>query len=98
MADKNRTLRRWRDNDNMTLDDMYNKAAEKGYTVTRVEPVETIQEFISQKVNEGTHCAELLKSIEAHFRAEYFGVSLDCVNCEAEPIYDKRELYGTLKD
>ena len=28
MENKNRTLRRWRDNENMDLDDMYNKAAE----------------------------------------------------------------------
>ena len=95
---KNRTLRRWRDNDNMTLDDMYNKAVEKGYTNYRVEPLETIQEFISQKVAEGIHCAELLRSIETNPTADHFAVSLDCANCEAEPIFDKASLYAALTE
>ena len=98
MDNKNRTLRRWRDNENMDLDDMHNKAADKGWTDCRVETRELIQEVVAKKVEDGTHCAELLKSIEANPTADYFAISLDCLNTEATPIYDKKELYDALKD
>jgi len=98
MDNKNRILRRWRDNENMDLDDMHNKAADKGWTDCRVETRELIQEVVAKKVEDGTHCAELLKSIEANPTADYFAISLDCLNTEATPIYDKKELYDALKD
>jgi len=92
-----RTIKRWVKNDDMSLSDMYNKCAEKGWCDYTIESQDLLRDFIVNKISEGIFVAPLLESIENNTAAEYFKVDLSSYsNLPAEPIYTKEEFAGAL--
>lgn len=97
MYNRTRTIKRWKNNPNMTLDDMYEKALEKGYTNNNVETQEDLRYFVCSMVNKDFAVARLLQSIEENTAAYYFKFDVTgWSNTTATPIYDKEDLSKAL--
>ena len=59
-----RTLKRWVNNDNMTLDDMARKIFARNWGEYRVLTYEELKEHIMLMVEQGNCAAKLLQSLE----------------------------------
>ena len=86
-----RTLKRWVNNDNMTLDDMARKIFVRNWGEYRVLIYEELKEHIMLMVEQGNCAAKLLQSLEENRRAKYFCFDTSCgSNFPADPIYNKQ--------
>lgn len=93
MDNRTRTIKRWQKNDNMTLDEMYEKCVEKGWTNYLVETEQFLRDFVIDMVNRGCSVAPLLQSIEDNTVADYFAFDVTgWSNTPAKPIFDKDDL------
>lgn len=84
-------LKRWVENENLGLGDMYDKCEDYGYTDCIVTTQDSLRNHICECVHMGYSCADLLKSLEDNTLADFFAVDLSCW-AEAKPIYSKQDL------
>lgn len=97
MDNRTRTIKRWQKNENITLDEMYEKVVEKGWADYNVETQDTLRNYVCEMVNKGNAVAPLLKSIEENTMADYFKFDVSgWSNTPAIPIYDKDDLANAI--
>lgn len=97
MDNKEKTIKRWLKNDDITLDEMYEKCFDRGWTQNTVETQEDLRYFICSMINRDCAVAPLLQSIEDNTAAEYFEFDVTgWSNTPARPIYDKDDLANCL--
>ena len=97
MNNISRTLKRWVQNGNMTLDDMARKVFERGWGEYRVLTYDELKEHILLMVEQGNYAAKLLQSLEENRRADYFCYDISCgSNFPADPIYSKQQLMNAV--
>lgn len=95
--DKIKYIKQLRDDENISLHEMFNKLFENGWTDYTVETQEDLRNFICDKVQNGDFVAPLLQSIEDNTMAEYFIFDMSSYsNNQAIPIYNKDELANAL--
>jgi len=93
MDNRERNIKRWKNNDNMDLMDMYNKCNENGWCDYKVVTQEDLREFIKKCIDNIHYCAPLLQSVENDTAADLFIFDYTgWSNNPAKPIYNKDEL------
>ena len=78
MNNISRSLKRWMQNSNMTLDDMAHKVFERGWNEYRVLTYDELKEHVLLMVEQGNYAAKLLQSLEENRRADYFCYDISC--------------------
>nr|DAW87686.1 MAG TPA: hypothetical protein [Bacteriophage sp.] len=80
-------------NDNISLDDMYNFANENDLTDC-IYTQESLKDFVIDGIKNDKGClAQLLQDIEDNSYYNYFSFDWSCWGQGATPIEDKQELY-----
>ena len=90
-------LKKWVEDEEMSLGEMYDKCCEEGLCLYLVEREETLRDFIKDMVTEGNTVAPLLASMENNPCAEFYLLDLSSYSDnEATPIYYKKDLMSAI--
>lgn len=94
---KEKLLKKWAKDENLSLTDMYYKASDEGWTENVVTDQETLRDYICYSIKENNFIGSVLVKIEEDTAAELFTFDYTCGNCcTPEPIYTKEELLEIL--
>ena len=97
MKSQEEMIRMWVSDPDLSLEDMYDNAAEQGMTDYRVESRETLENYIIDHIKQGFKVAPLLASIENNTWADLYVFDVTgWSNNPAKPIYTKEELAEVL--
>ena len=89
-------LKAWVSDPELTLEEMYDKCDDEGWTNYNVESIELLEQYIIEHIKQGVNVAPLLASIENN-RADYYAFDTrGWSNLPAKPIYTKEELAKAL--